>query len=98
MAYENKPGEFALFKNDKEGNEKRPDYRGDGIDLEGNAIEVAAWIKQGKNGKFMSCRFKPKEAKRHPNERAGTLQHKGGGKVDEDVPFAPLRKVESSLL
>ena len=86
MAYEQKAGEFVLFKNDKGDNDKRPDYRGDGMDLDGNAIEVAAWIKEGKKGKFMSCRIKLKEAKRHPNERSGTLQHRNkddGG----DVPF-----------
>ena len=86
MAYEHKPGTFALFKNDKGDNPKRPDYRGDGMDLEGNAIEVSAWLRDGNKGKFMSCTFKLKEAKRHPNERAGTLQHRSkddGG----DVPF-----------
>ena len=86
MAYEQKPGEFALFKNDKGDNDKRPDYRGDGMDLDGNPIEVAAWIREGAKGKFMSCKIKLKEAKRHPNERAGTLQHRGG-KPDGCVPF-----------
>lgn len=57
MAYEQKPGQFALFKNDKQGNDKRPDYRGDGLDLDGNKIRVSAWIKQGSKGKFMSCNF-----------------------------------------
>ena len=77
MAYENKPGEFALFKNEKEGNDKRPDYKGDGLDLQGNAVEVACWIKEGKKGKFMSCRFKVKEG------------GKRGAKpeIDPDIPF-----------
>ena len=59
MAYEQKPGDFTLFKNDKEGNEKRPDYTGNGLSLDGSKIKVSAWIKQGKSGKFMSCRFQP---------------------------------------
>jgi hypothetical protein len=59
MAYEPKPGDFTLFKNDKEGNEKRPDYTGNGLGLDGSKIKVSAWIKQGKSGKFMSCRFQP---------------------------------------
>ena len=59
MAYEQKPGDFALFKNDKEGNDKRPDYTGTGVDLDGSRIKVSAWIKQGAKGKFMSCRFQP---------------------------------------
>ena len=60
MAYEQKPGQFVLFKNDKDGNESRPDYRGDGLDLDGNPIQVAAWIKQGKKGKFMACNIQLK--------------------------------------
>jgi hypothetical protein len=58
MAYEQKPGEFALFKNDKGDNEKRPDYKGGGLDLDGNDVEIACWIKEGKKGKFMSCKMK----------------------------------------
>lgn len=62
MAYEHKPGSFSLFKNDKGDNDKRPDYRGTGKDLDGNAIEIAGWIKQGEKGKFMACLFKRKAA------------------------------------
>ena len=62
MTYEHKPGSFTLFKNDKDGNEKRPDYTGEGMDLEGRLIRVSAWIKQGKNGKFMSCNIQKKSA------------------------------------
>ena len=50
----------SIFKNEKGDNDKRPDYKGDGKDMQGNTIEVAAWIKQGAKGKFMSCRFKVK--------------------------------------
>ena len=61
MAFEHKPGSFALFKNHHKGeNERAPDYKGDGKDLDGNTIEVAAWIKEGAKGKFMSCVFKRK--------------------------------------
>jgi len=63
MAYEAKPGTFSLFKNQNKQKETHPDYSGDGKDLDGNEIYVSAWLKDGKNGKFMSCSFKPKEAK-----------------------------------
>ena len=82
MAYEQKPGQFVLFKNDKAGNDKRPDYRGDGLDLNGNPIEVAAWIKEGKKGKFMSCTIKPKEAKGAEKKPAGRFDD-----MESDVPF-----------
>lgn len=59
MAYERKPGEFSLNRNDKGDNPKRPDYRGEGLDLNGNAIELACWIKEGPKGKWMACTMKP---------------------------------------
>lgn len=63
MAYEHKAGSFSLFKNKhKEDGDQRPDYRGDGMDLDGNLIEVAAWIKTpASGGKFMSCSIKRKD-------------------------------------
>lgn len=64
MAYEHKNGSFSLFKNDKGDNEKRPDYRGTGKDLAGQSIEVAAWLRDGKDGgpRWLSCTIKVKEA------------------------------------
>ena len=64
MAYEAKPGTFSLSKNQNKLKETHPDYSGDGKDMDGNEIYVSAWLKDGKNGKFMSCSFKPKEAKK----------------------------------
>jgi hypothetical protein len=84
MAYEQKPGDFALFKNDKEGNEKRPDYTGTGLDLNGEKIKVSAWIKEGAKGKFMSCRFQPM-TRGEPSQ-----QKPAAGKFDDmadDIPF-----------
>lgn len=44
----------ALFKNDKEGNESRPDYKGK-LNVEGKDLEIAAWLKTSKSGtKYMS--------------------------------------------
>jgi len=76
MAYEHKPGTFSLFKNDKGGNEARPDYRGEGKDLQGKSIEVAAWLKEGSKGKFMSCTFKLAQVRNAPDR--GT---------DDDIGF-----------
>lgn len=63
MAFEAKPGSFTLFKNDRKEKDSHPDYKGDGKDLDGNDVWVSAWIKEGKNGKFMSCSLQPKEQK-----------------------------------
>ena len=83
MAYELKPGQFSLFKNDKGDNASRPDYRGDGQDLAGNDIEVAAWIKKSANGKtYMSCSIKPKQAKPESKPAPKSVED-----MDSDIPF-----------
>lgn len=77
MSYEPKDGSGALFRNDKGDNPSRPDYRGD-IRIDGTDYELAAWIKEGKKGKFMSLAAKPK----------GERQERTTGSVDRDgVPF-----------
>ena len=81
MAYEHKDGSGAMFKNDKGGNEARPDYRGD-LMLGGTLHEVAGWIKDSAKGKFMSLSAKPKEAR--PTQPTATSQSKA---PSDDIPF-----------
>jgi len=62
MAFEMKPGSGTLFRNDKDGNDKRPDYRGELKLADGEVIKLAGWIKEGAKGKFLSLSVdKPKE-------------------------------------
>jgi hypothetical protein len=61
MAYTPKAGSLSLFKNDRKEKDSHPDYKGDGLDLNGNAVWVSAWIKEGKSGKFLSLSLQPKE-------------------------------------
>ena len=99
MAYEPKDGSGSLFKNDKGDNDKRPDYRGD-IMLDGKLWELAAWIKEGNKGKFMSLSGKPKEAKENANQSRSADASKpapassGAGRDfdDSDIPFAPFER------
>lgn len=70
MAYELRDGNGSLFKNDKGDNENRPDYRGD-LKIDGTVYELSAWIKQGKNGKFMSLSVKPKQARAQADDFGG---------------------------
>ena len=98
MAFEHKPGSFSLFKNDKGDNPQRPDYRGEGKVIAGNQIEVAAWLKDGGKGKFMSCTFKLKGAsQQHPKQEPAKSSPTSAGKKDggisemsDDIPFAPI--------
>jgi hypothetical protein len=60
MAYETKPGQGSLFKNDKKTEEKHPQYRGNGISPNGEEMQISAWVKKDKNGNsYMSLSFQP---------------------------------------
>jgi hypothetical protein len=56
-----------LARNDKQGNESRPDYRGS-INVAGVEYWLSAWIKEGREGtklegqKYMSLSVQPKDA------------------------------------
>ena len=89
--YEQRPDSGVLFKNDKKGNEKAPDYTGDYTTQDGNKRRIAAWIKESKiGGKYMSLSFsdmRRQEPKDDPAPQE-TAEHGGGG--FDDVPFAPI--------
>lgn len=62
MAYEKKAGEVSLFKNNYKDNERKPDYKGSGLDINGNPIKVAAWVRQTRNGEqFFSLKIERDE-------------------------------------
>ena len=66
MAYDN-TNSGLLAKNDKQGNDSRPDYRGS-INVDGTEYWLSAWIKTGRDGtklagqKYMSLSVQPKDA------------------------------------
>lgn len=75
----------VLFKNDKGGNDKRPDYRGsatiDGVDL-----NISAWIKRSqKTGDaYMSLSFEPKQGAPKKATRAPVMDESD---PNDDIPF-----------
>lgn len=97
MGYEARPGSGALFKNDKQGNDRAPDYKGDITLLDGSKARIAAWIKDGRNGKFMSLKLEePREGSFPAGDRGadrgvsgGDRDGAGGGyrDLDDDLPF-----------
>ena len=81
MAWELKDGNGSLFKNDRKEEDKHPDYRGE-IMVGGTIYWLSAWIKEGKNGKFMSLSAKAKE------DKAPEVKTTGGvAEIDQDIPF-----------
>lgn len=89
MAWEPKNGSLSLFKNDRKEKDSHPDYKGDGLDLNGNAVWVSAWIKEGSKGKFLSLSLQPKEhrpAAPAPRQ-AAQQQSPNFADIDDDIPF-----------
>ena len=96
MAYEPKPGQFSLFKNDRKEKDTHPDYKGDGMSLSGEPIWVSAWIKRTERGTFMSCSMTLKEQKKEeaPKKPAAT----GFDDMPDDLPFANPYRGRMSLI
>ena len=58
MAYVQKDGQGALFKNLKKEKDTQPDYQGS-CTINGKEWQIGAWIKESGDRKFMSLSFKP---------------------------------------
>lgn len=84
MSYDN-TNTGVLFKNDKQGNEKRPDYTGK-INVDGKDYQLSAWIKDGQKGKFMSLSVQEPLQKSEPasqkQEPAGNFND-----MEDEIPF-----------
>lgn len=76
MAEYDNTNTFALFKNELGDNPKKPNYTGS-ANIDGIEFRIAGWIREGKNGKFISGTVQLKEGDVKPKQEA----------IDEDVPF-----------
>lgn len=84
MAYDQKPNTGAIFKNDKKGNEKAPDYRGS-INVDGKDLEIALWVKDSQKGeKFFSAKIQEKKAKGEYNAK---VKSEVTPEPIDDLPF-----------
>jgi uncharacterized protein (DUF736 family) len=84
MQYDNNMS-GVLFKNDKKGTDKRPDYRGTAV-INGVDLNISAWLKASKKtgDKFLSLRFESKTAA--PPKRAPVMDETPFDD-DKDLPF-----------
>ena len=87
MEYDNRDS-GALFKNDKRGNDKAPDYTGEYTTPEGKKRRVAAWIRKSKGGKtYMSLRFSDMVKKDSPPDDFGATEDSQPEMQYDDIPF-----------
>jgi hypothetical protein len=85
MAYDNN-NSGALFKNDKQGVDTRPDYRGQ-INVDGTDYWLSSWLKKDKNGNtFMSLSVQPKDKQSAPKERTND-RIPSPEDFDDPIPF-----------
>lgn len=77
----------VLFKNDKKESDKHPDYTGK-INFDGKDMRLAAWIKEGQNGKFMSLTVSEFQQKEAPKQSSTKKSQTGGlAAMEDDIPF-----------
>ena len=80
MAFVLKDGQGTLFKNDKDDNPARPDYRGE-VMIAGTLYRLSGWIKDGQKGKWMSLSAEVPRAKEPEAPKAKAID------VDSDIQF-----------
>lgn len=83
MEYDN-TNSGALFKNEKATTEKSPQYTGK-INVNGKEYRLAAWVKEGKKGKFMSLKVSDLEQAKPDN--SSQFKQNGFDDLSDDVPF-----------
>jgi hypothetical protein len=78
--YENKG---VLFKNDRKEKETQPDYTGK-ITLGGKEKRLAAWLKDGQRGKFMSLQVSDFQEQAQSAPQAQAVLNDD---FSDDIPF-----------
>jgi len=59
MSYSPKPSTGALFKNDRKSKDHQPDYKGTITLADGSTLQIAGWVSQGANGKYLALKLNP---------------------------------------
>lgn len=84
MAFEQRDNSGTLSRNDRKSQPNHPDHRGSCI-IDGVEYWISAWIKDGRNGKFFSLAFQPKDEA--PQQRQPQRQQAPLPDLDDDIPF-----------
>ena len=84
MAWEQRDNSGSLFKNEDKTEDKHPHAKGTAL-IGGVEYWVSAWTKEGKNGRFQSLAFKPKEEAKANSEARKRMEKAVDD--DSDLPF-----------
>lgn len=77
--YQMQEGQFTLFKNNKTTN-NAPEYTGE-IMVNGKKMRLAAWVKEGKSGKFFSGKMS------EPLQQSSSRHQENDAQGTGDLPF-----------
>lgn len=81
--YEKKPGDLSVFKNDKKEKDTHPDYRINGLTLDGRPMKGALWLKKDRNGNtFMAGKIEVDEYAENKSRGGGGSDVRSGGQGD----------------
>lgn len=84
MAFELQDGQLFVFNNQHKRNPAQPDRQGQ-MKIGGVEYRVACWLKEGKNGKFLSCKVQTEEeAQQYASNSQSQPQPSD---FDDDIPF-----------
>ena len=89
MAFELKPGQGSLWKNDYKKADNQPDYRGTYANADGEVCNISAWIKKSAKGEtYMSFSLEFEPWQKEGGGLAGAdVGGSNPGSGDSDVPF-----------
>jgi hypothetical protein len=88
MAYEMRPGQGSLFKNDKKTSERHPNLKGRLMLPDGSVYWVSGWTKETSAGeKWISLALgdRVQQAGQSAHEQAKSNGYQG--QQDEEIPF-----------
>lgn len=82
MSFKNDPGFGQLFRNKYKDKDNQPDHKGAGTCPHcEKPFDIAAWIKDGANGKFFSLNIQEPYVKKEETSAPKPED------LDEDIPF-----------
>ena len=82
--YTQKEGQGSLFKNTYKEAAAQPDYTGSVL-INGKEMRLAAWVKEGKNGKFFSLQLS--ESDKPKVDKTETVRTNSVQNHSDDLPF-----------
>lgn len=92
MAYEQKPNSGSLFANNRKTEESHPTHTGTAL-IDGKEYYINAWVKEGKEKRFFSMSFRPKQPKqaapepeREPYDRPAPIRPVPPD-LNDEIPF-----------